>query len=70
MAFIWDTKNNFILSHFVHIYQQRQKTSISDIDWLTIVKNISLEISATPIVKYEFLKCNYLYIVLFFFASY
>ncbi|CAF2589383.1 unnamed protein product [Rotaria sp. Silwood2] len=46
MAFIWNEKSNFILIHFVTLHQQQSSTS--DINWSSIVKDISLEISSTP----------------------
>ncbi|CAF1486284.1 unnamed protein product [Rotaria sordida] len=56
MAFIWNAKNNFILLHFITHHQQQSSTS--DINWLSIVNDISLEISSTPTLlksQYEYL---------------
>ncbi len=50
MAFIWDMKNNFILSHCV-IHHHEQQSSILDIDWTLIANEMSLEIRLSPIVK-------------------
>jgi len=52
MAFIWDAKNNFILLHFVALYQEQSSTL--DINWSLIVNDIHLEISSTPIVRHLF----------------
>ncbi|CAF3723594.1 unnamed protein product [Rotaria sp. Silwood1] len=61
MAFIWNAKNNFILLHFVTLHQQQQ-SSISDINWSSIVNDISLEICSTPTLlkdQYEYLLENF-----------
>jgi hypothetical protein len=50
MAFIWDAKNNFILLHFVTLHQQQSSTL--DINWSSIVNDVHLEISSTPIVRH------------------
>jgi hypothetical protein len=52
MTFIWDAKNNFILLHSVALHQQQSSTL--DINWSSIVNDIHLEISSTPIVKHSF----------------
>lgn len=49
MTFVWNTKNNFILLHFINLHQQQSLTL--DINWLDIVNDIRLEISSTPIVR-------------------
>ncbi|CAF3681594.1 unnamed protein product [Rotaria sp. Silwood1] len=62
MAFIWNAKNNFILLHFVTLHQQQQQSSISDINWSSIVNDISLEICSTPTLlkdQYEYLLENF-----------
>jgi hypothetical protein len=48
---MWNAKNNFILSYFVNLHQQQLFTA--DINWSSIVNDIHLEISSTPIVKYD-----------------
>ena len=52
MTCTWDAKNNFILLHFVNLYQQRSLTS--NIDWSSIVNDIDLEIRSTPSVRLNF----------------
>lgn len=52
MTFEWDAKNNFILLHFINLHQQQSLTL--DINWSSIVNDIRLEISSTPIVRNSF----------------
>lgn len=51
MTFEWNIKNNFILSHFIALYQQQNSLTL-DINWSTIANDISLDISSSSIVKY------------------
>jgi hypothetical protein len=53
MTFEWDAKNNFILLHCVALHQR--ESLATDIDWLSIVNDIRLEICSTPDVRLEFL---------------
>ncbi|CAF4225248.1 unnamed protein product [Rotaria magnacalcarata] len=64
MAFIWNDKNNFILLHYValhhhhHHHHQQQQSTISDINWSSIVNDINLEICSTSTLlknQYEYL---------------
>ncbi|CAF3702215.1 unnamed protein product [Rotaria socialis] len=70
MAFIWNDKNNFILLHYVELHhhhhhhqhhqqqQQQQQSTISDINWSSIVNDINLEICSTSTLlknQYEYL---------------
>ena len=51
MTFAWDAKNNFILLHFVTLHEKQSLSS--EINWLSIVNDISLEISSTPDVRHH-----------------
>jgi hypothetical protein len=53
MSFTWDAKNNFILLHFVTLHQQQSLSS--EINWLSIVNDISLEISSMPDVRHHWI---------------
>ena len=66
MGFVWDAKNNFILLHSIHRHQQESLSL--NINWLSIVRDIQLEISSTPIVKspvsFRLIFCKRLFLAL------